>query len=174
MIEVLLIVVIGMLWFLLRPKRDWFIVERRCCTDKQLCSTAFSFTAEIFGFDKTTLSAHGLTIDNNSINIAYKSKSLASAIVATLLGVRKSIRMVHKKGGQISIEQTIFDNVDAAIMHLERLKELLPYGDHYEELYLWRVVSRSRRKAVTLPPEHYSDKDKDGKLLMRVGKQAPK
>jgi hypothetical protein len=67
----------------------------------------------------------------------------------------------HESGGQISISQTAFENLEVARLHFEGLKRLLPFRDDFpfQKLYLWRVVARSRTKALTLPPEQYSSKD---------------
>lgn len=139
MIDALLIALIGSLWVLLRPAKDWYVVEWRACTDDSLCSTAFPAPAT-FGFSKSSLIAHKL-----SIHITTGNSSV----------------LRQEAGGQISIAQTAFENLDAARLHFESLKRLLPFRDDFpfQKLYLWRIVARSRAKALTLPPEQYSSKD---------------
>lgn len=149
MTEVLLVLLIASLWLLRRPERDWYIVEWRACSEDSLCSTAFAAPAG-FGFSKSTLSAHKLVINLSRENGAV---------------------LRHESGGEISIDQTAFENLDAARLHFESLKRLFPFRNDFpfQKLYLWRVVARSRRNALTVPPSQYSSKD--GQVLLQYPEQ---
>jgi hypothetical protein len=137
-----------LLWLLLRPQRDWYVVEWRFCSDEKLCSTAFPAPATA-GFDKGTCVAHGL-----GLSAHYRKSDQAYAFLK------------HVNGGEIRIHQYVFENLDAARMRFDELRG--PFGDDFQKLYLWRIVARSRRKAVTLPPEKYSDKG--GETLLQYPK----
>lgn len=141
MLEVLLIAVVGLLWLQLRRKRDWYVVESRSCSDESLCSTAFPAPAH-YGFSGTTLSAHGLSVETQ---------------------LRTSVTLLHKDGGRIQIAQTVFDDHAAALQFFERTKELLPFGNVFQKVYLWRIVAASRRRALVVPPHEYTTKE--GALL---------
>ena len=137
MTEILLALIALLLWLLLRPKRDWYVVEWRFCSDETLCSTAFSAPATP-GFYKDLCAANNLIVASRSNDFA---------------------RLRHVNGGEIRIHQTVYSNLNAAHMHFDKLRALGPFGEDSQKLYLWRIVARSRRKAITLPPEKYSDKD---------------
>ena len=133
MLETLILVLMVVLWFLLRPKRDWYVVELRTCFDEKLCSTAFSSPPN-FGFDKNLLSAYQLAIGSKG---------------------PKGASIWHKDGGQINISQTVFDELAAALQYFEKMKRLFPHMEGFHKAYVWRIVARSRRKATVLPPDKY-------------------
>ena len=92
-------------------------------------------------FSKLHLEAHNLTIES------------AHGDNATL---------THKDGGKILIGQKVFIDLAAAKQYFEFIEKLFPYGneeDGIHTVYLRRIVARSRKKAVTLPPETYNRKD---------------
>jgi hypothetical protein len=64
-------------------------------------------------------------------------------------------------GGKVTITQIAFEDLDAALLDVERFKRLLPFNAEYpfQKLYLWRVVARSRKGALVLPPSTYLAKD---------------
>jgi len=131
--ETLLLALLISLWILLRSKRDWYVVELRTCFDEKLCTDTFSSPPN-YGFDKLYLSAYHLVIDRKSLNGAS---------------------LLHKDGGRVNITQTVFTELTAASLHFENMKKLFPYMEGFHKVYLWRIVSRSRRKAIVLPPDKY-------------------
>ena len=143
MIEFLLLVLIVVVWQSSRRKKDWYVVEWRACSDRLLASHVLSEPP--MALDKSMLSAHGL-----SLNLS----SLDGAIVR------------REAGGECAISQVVFEDHDAALMYIEQLKGIIPDTPRqFQKLYLWRIVARSRRAALTLPPEQYSAKD--GEVLIR-------
>lgn len=135
MIEALLLVQMALLWLLLRPKRDWYVVDHQIRYGKTSPSSPDG------DFSKLHLSAHGLTIEK-----AFGSNAALS----------------HKDGGKIVISQEVFSDLAAARQDFEYIKKLFPYGneeDGSHKVYLRRIVARSREKAITLPPEQYYRKD---------------
>lgn len=145
MLEALLIVLIVSLWLLLRPMREWYIVEWRACSEDSLCSTVFQAPAA--GFDKLGLRAHNFVVHSSTANVAV---------------------LRHETGAEVIIEQKVFENLEAAKLHFESLKNLLPVGadlPQFRKLYLWRVLARSRHRAITLPPKDYSSKE--GQVLLQ-------
>jgi hypothetical protein len=135
---IFLVVIICSLFLLLRPKRDWFIVEVRHCSDDKLCHHGFS----IAGFNSTAANAHGLTIETHS---------------------SASVVLKHTDGGEITFRQTVFDNIHAATMFFETEKAALPSAP-FRKIFLVRVVARLRRSAMTLPPQTIWQKQ--GAVLM--------
>ena len=131
MLETLLVVLPVALWFLLRPKRDWYVVELRTCFDEKLCTEAFSSPPN-FGFDKDHLAAYHLTIGSKG---------------------PKGASIWHKDGGRINISQTAFDELGAASLYFEEMKKLFPHMEGFHKAYVWRIVARSRRKAIVIPPD---------------------
>ena len=134
----ILIIILCSLFVLLRPKRDWFIVEVRYCSDQKLCEDAFS----VGGFDNTAAKAHGLTIENHSV---------------------ASVVLKHTDGGEIVFGQTVFDNIHAAMLFFETSKTMVRTV-RFRKIYLVRVVARLRRSVKTLPPQTIWDKQ--GAILM--------
>lgn len=126
----ILIIVLCTLFVLLRPKRDWYIVENRLCSDQKLSQVAFG-VGGCGGFDDTSARAHGMTI-----------KKLSAGAVA----------LNHADGGEIVIGQTAFENIQAAILFFETEKLKIKTAP-YRKIYLIRVVARSRSNILTLPPQ---------------------
>ena len=139
MIEFLLIAIGITQWVLLRPHRDWYLVEWRFCTEESLCSTAFP-APPTSGFDKATCAAHKLAV---TARLNHRNGALAF--------------LKSERGGEIRIHQFVFTDLDAARMMFDDLNK--PFGRDFQKVYLFRVVARSRKEAVTLPPEKYSAKD---------------
>jgi hypothetical protein len=139
MIELLLVALILSLWWLLCPARDWYLVEWRSCSDEKLCSTSFPSPAS-YGF----------------------SMSVSNLVVSST--GKDSAMLTHKDGGTISINQVVFQSIDAATQYFERIKALLEFNNAYQKIYLWRTAARWRSKAFVLPPRNY--KDVDGVVLM--------
>jgi len=131
--ETLLLILLIELGFLLRPRRDWYVAEWRTCSDEKLCSMAFSAPPG-FGFDEDHLSAYKLTLGRKG---------------------PRGVTISHKDGGEIGITQTAFDDLGAALQYFEKMKELFPVVDGFHKVYVWRIVARSRRKAIVLPPATY-------------------
>ena len=144
MIEMLLALIALLLWFFLRPEKDWYVVEWRFCTDEALCHIAFPVTAS--GFDKGSLAAHNLWI-------TYRGRD------------QGRVKVKEANGGEIRIHQYVFASLDAARIHFDRLRDGSPFGEDFQKLYLYRIVARSRRKAITLPPEMYDAKS--GEILLQ-------
>jgi hypothetical protein len=148
MIELLLVIAIASFWLRRPPPRDWYLVEWRDCSVEQLCTNAFS-APENFGFGSSLLQAHNLSV-------------VKSVPTGALLR--------HANGGEIGITQYVFEDLDAARLQFENLKRLLPAARQvtsrpYQKLYLWRVVARSRNRALTIPPDQYNLKQ--GEVLLR-------
>lgn len=148
MIELLLVISFLCLLVLVslllqRPERDWYVVEWRACSDSILCSEAFPAPAS-FGFDKLKLSAHGLRIEEKTRNFVRLRKDKNRAL--------------------ITLNQTVFEELGAAQLYFDSIKELIPFGENYQKLYVWRIVSRSRRAAHTMPPKTYGKKQ--GEVLV--------
>ncbi len=131
---VLLLVQMVLLWFLLRPKRDWYVVDIHRIYGNKLASCEE-------GFGKHYLAAHNLTIQIERLRSTY---------------------MVDKDGGSISIDQKEFSELDAAKLYFDGITKTFAYGDAEEgrtTVYLRRIVARFRKKAVVLPPDTYSRLD---------------
>jgi len=138
MLETLILVQVVVFWYLLRrPKRDWYVVEWRTCFEEKLCTDAFSAPPD-FGFGKDSLSAHHLTIGNKS---------------------SRGASLWHQGDRKINITQIVFDDLAAAMLYFERTKQLFPFGEGFHKAYLWRIVARSREKAIVLPPEQYISRE---------------
>lgn len=136
MVEFLLLALLFSLWVLLHPRRDWYVVEWRTCDDKSLDSVAFS--SPDFGFGSLALSTYGLSI-----------------VMRTDCG----LNLLHKGGGMIGIDQVVFADLDAAILHFEQRKPLHGPSGGSSKVFLWRNVARSRKKAFILPPNRYPARD---------------
>lgn len=129
--EFFIVALIIALWVLMRPTRDWYVVEWRHCNKHDLCvithDTYLKFHCDV----------HHLT--------AQRSGS--------------STCIADKEDGRLVIEQEPFADLDAAILYFERFKDMLErseeggYGDEFQQLILRRVVARDRRKAITPPKE---------------------
>lgn len=130
--KLVLLIIATSLWFLLRPKRDWYVIEWRTRSDERHTLRPPPYS----GFSKFELVAHKFRIES-------LSKSFAS--------------LLHQEGTRITIKQAVFEDLLAAQHHFERTKALFPYSDTYQKLYLLRVVARSRRRAHVLPPRKYID-----------------
>lgn len=144
MTEFLLAIIILLVWRYVRKKKEWYVVEWRRCSDKNICDVAFS--SPVFGYDKVSLDAHNLHIERASHDGA---------------------NLRHAAGGEIRISQEAFGDIDAAHMYFDQIKHLFEASDSdvpYQKLYLWRIVARSREKALTVPPEKYASKD--GRVLL--------
>jgi len=140
-----LIIALCLLFWLLRPKRDWYIVEVRHCSDHKLCQDAFS----VAGFDNTAAMVSGLTIENRS---------------------SASVVLKHTDGGEIVFGQTVFDNIHAAVLFFDTQKTMLRTAP-FRKIYLVRVVARLRRSVITLPPQTIWDKQ--GAILMSHQDSSP-
>ena len=103
------------------------------CFDEKLCSVAFP--SPVYGFDELSLSTHSLIIRDKGPN---------GAALFDKDGVRK-----------INITQIVFDELAAALLYFERMKELFPCMEGFHKAYVWRIVARSRKKATVLPPGQY-------------------
>src|SRR5262245_23563530 len=97
MAETLILVLLFVLWFWLRPKRDFYVVEYRTCFDEKFCSIAFP--SPVYGFDELSLSTHSLIICDKGPN---------GAALFDKDGVRK-----------INITQIVFDELAAALLYFE-------------------------------------------------------
>lgn len=115
-----------------RLKSDWYVVEWRTWTNDGISNDAYSVPE--FGFDKLYMEVHSLTLESQR------------AFSAT---------MVSKNGGQINIQQTVFEDLNAARIYFKRSVSYFPSSPTYGKLYLWRTVAQTREKAVVLPPHRY-------------------
>jgi len=132
MTEFLLLVIAVLVWVLLKRKRDWYVVEWRFCSDGKLASSLLS--APRHAVDKLTIEVYELT-----------------PIMQRVSGVRYG----NKSGGELQIEQMVFEDLDAARLHFRYLKSLLGTNREmrYQKLYLYRVVAPSRAKALSISPK---------------------
>lgn len=139
MVEVLFTILIILLWFTCRTKRDWYIVEWRSCSNREL---ALDFLGKgRFTFDRSRIKLNSLTIHQN--------------------GKQWTI-LRYKDGNEISVSQDVFENLDAARLYFERLKQLHSQMQDrpFHKFYLLKVIAFSRGKALNVPPERYrSDSD---------------
>jgi hypothetical protein len=135
MMESALLLQIIVLYFLLRPARDWYVVEHQV--------------------------GHGLSIPS-SLDGAFSEAHLAAHHLAIQETSASQATLVDGQGGKILISQYVFENVDVAKQEFSSFKNLFPYGDegaHSHRVYLRRIVARSRGQAITLPPRTYGTKD---------------
>ncbi len=138
MTEALLLALIVAVWLSGQRARDWYVVEWRTCSDGTLAPDVFSSPPR--AFDKPTMRAYKVAVETTW---------------------RDAITLRQQGGGKCTITQIAFEELDAALLDVERFKRLLPFNAEYpfQKLYLWRVVARSRRNALVLPPRTYLAKD---------------
>lgn len=131
MIEMLLLVLIVLLWLILRKKKDWYVVEWRFCSDKELASSFLCVPRRTI--TKSSMEAHKL---------------------ARIMCSHHGVRFQDEKGDELQVERTVFESLDAALLSFERSKTRLGYMADmpFQKLYLQRVVEPSRAKALDLPP----------------------
>src|SRR6266849_2890617 len=143
MVEVLLVLFIFVIiWLFWCQEREWFIVEWRTCSDKRLCPIAFN--PQWSGFDRHTAGLNDLTLEPPSVSASV---------------------LKHKDGAEIVINQTVFTDFDAARAYFHQMQQdTLLRVQKFHKLFLWRIIATSRRKALTLPPKRYADKD--GRVLL--------
>lgn len=143
LILILLLSQIVLLWLLLRPNRDWYLVER------QIFFGEGARAASSEEYTASELSKSGWTIEHTV------------TIQAT-----DSVTLSRQDGTRIIIEQTVFNDLAAAHQCFEYLRELYADVEDCHRLYLRRVVARSRMGAITLPTQPFHKKD--GVLLRRA------
>ena len=138
MTEALLLVLIVVVWLSGWRPRDWYVLEWRTCSDTTLTSDVFSTPPR--SFDKPAMRTYRVSVETTW---------------------RDAITLRHQNGGKFTITQIAFEELDAALLDLERFKRHLPFNAEYpfQKLYLWRVVARSRRGALVLPPSSYLARD---------------
>lgn len=138
MIEALLLVLIVVValagW---RPK-DRYVLEWRTCSDATLAPDVFSTPPR--SFDKRAMKTSRVSVETTW---------------------RDAITLRHQNGGRFTITQIAFEDLDAALLGIERFKRHLSFNTEYpyQKLYVWRVVARTRRAALVLPPSSYLAKD---------------
>lgn len=136
LILIVLLFQLVLLCFLLRPKRDWYLVERQIFFGKE----ARAASCEEYTGPK--LSEGGWTVEHTT------------AIHAT-----DGVTLSRTDGTRITIEQTVFNDLAAAHQNFEYLRELFADNEDCHRLFLRRVVARSRMGAITLPAQSFSKKD---------------
>lgn len=139
MISSILLAILVSLWILLRPpEKDWYIVEHRVCDDKVFARTDVPVATTINDYQKFYLDGFGMRI----------TETLTS-----------SVRIRHKNGGTMYLDQKVFCDFNVAMLYFEDIKKIWTdsqYGiKSYHLFILRRVVARSRSKAVVLPPNRY-------------------
>lgn len=140
MISSILLAILASLWILLRPpKKDWYIVEHRVCDDKVFARPDVPVATTINDYQKFYLDGFDMKI------------------IETL---PSSVRIWHKNGGTMYLDQNVFCDFNVAMLYFEDIKNTWAdskKGDKsaYHLFILRRVVARSRSKAVVLPPNKY-------------------
>lgn len=143
----ILIIALSIIGLILKPKRDWFVVEIRSCFDDKLIHWAFHPETALLGFDREDLKSVGVKIhvDKDSKPDFVIRRNDESSIV---------------------VQQVIFDDANAALIFFERISinnQKLYAETNNIKIYLRRIVARFRSGAATIPPKKYIDKD--GELL---------
>ncbi len=131
MIEILLAAILVSLW-VIRPKRDYYVVEWRMCNAAPLNGIAFDDEPEALGKDR--LKAHGLSVDK--------------------AGRTNGVLLNHRDGGQIFLSQDVFEELDAAQMLFDWVVSRFPrHSSFYSVAYLRRIRASSPKQGMMLPPD---------------------
>lgn len=133
MLEALLIVIAVMLWFVINPKKDWYIVEVRSC-DSEWCNEVLigiNFITDVA--NKERMYKDKIWEECNKDNWLLKESS-----GSVMVFVRGDVSIV--------VRQTVFDNITAANINFESEKQHAPYGYAKYKIYMWQTTSRFKRK----------------------------
>ena len=121
--------------------RDWYVVEERSWSDEAITNVVYGTAYP--AIDKLKMEVHGLTLTQRSST---------------------SATLTHQSGATCFINQTVFEDVNAARLYFRKQVGLRHYATTFGKLYLWRIVAKSRRRALVLPPLQY--RDHGGEMLL--------
>jgi len=115
---------------LMKPKRDWYLVETRMCTDENLAIEVFlgQFCAK-FAYDKSMSQSKtvGKHFQNDFVH-------------------KENGEFRHKNGAMVYVWQMVFRDAPAAIAYYDRVKDELPSFFGCQKAYIWRVESRFKSR----------------------------
>lgn len=130
MTQFLLLIFIVLLWRIAKPKRDWYLVETRICTDDKLGVEVF------FGHFCGSVARNISMSKDKVMGHCYKNDFKRTG----------DSEFVHKNGGTVYINQMVFKDSPAAILYYDSIKDNLPYFYASQKTLIWRVVSRYKSR----------------------------
>ena len=135
MTQILLLVFVILLWSIVKPKREWFVVETRICTDDKLGIQVFC----------------GNFCDKVATTNTM-SKSSSATLFKKEFTYKGNGEFIHQNGHTVYVNEMAFRDSAAAILYFDRVKVNLPTFYASQKSYLWRIETRHKSFASVLLP----------------------